>query len=242
MGEFQNDSRLELVYEDGNPSYFKEKPRDDSSAPAISESWATFMPAKKISPASNGSSTPSSLSDAGSSTHRDSSASPPPQLKTSGYTTPSLSSNASEMQDGNATKNLVLGASSPSRDYGKRLLPQIIDGLAVSHPDQIIFSLSSIEKKILTLQDVTIGQFAKAIDKTAWWLEKTIGKQDRIQPIAYIGPRKHSIFLHIIQPANPEYTIYVTFCLHMHASKLALPPSFYHQRTAPTVLWQFLKH
>src|SRR5256885_1176667 len=42
MGEFQKDSRLEVVYEDGRPSYFKER-LDMTGRPCISSDTADYL-------------------------------------------------------------------------------------------------------------------------------------------------------------------------------------------------------
>lgn len=185
MGEFQKDSRLELIYEDGRPSYFREKPRDPNSP--HDESWATFMLPKKLGPLSTGSSSPSLQSEG--STFTVSAESPSSQLGLgiSGCSSLSGSICAPEM---GATKTATSTVPA-SQDYGRRLLPQIVDNLAASHPNQIVFSLSSMVKGTLQFRDISARQFAKAIDKTAWWLQAAIGRQDSIQPIGYIGPRKY---------------------------------------------------
>ncbi|EGX88288.1 transferase family protein [Cordyceps militaris CM01] len=174
MGEFQKDDRLEVVFENGRPSHFREKARAPDAPPSIAESWTAFMPAKKISPSSAGSLSPSLQSDAGQ----------PAQLGLgiSGCTTPASSDAAS---DGEFVEKQVAAA---APDYGRRLLPQIIDKRAAAHPDQILFSLSSMVKNQLEFQEISAKQFAQAIDKTAWWLESKVGKQTAIQPIGYIGP------------------------------------------------------
>uniref|UniRef100_A0A0B7KRU7 Carrier domain-containing protein n=1 Tax=Bionectria ochroleuca TaxID=29856 RepID=A0A0B7KRU7_BIOOC len=66
MGEFSRDDRLEIVYEDGHPSYFKEKPQNTL---AITESTASYLQVARPVSASgylSGASTPGSMSRAGS--------------------------------------------------------------------------------------------------------------------------------------------------------------------------------
>ncbi|OAA72981.1 transferase family protein [Akanthomyces lecanii RCEF 1005] len=182
MGEFQKDDRLELVHEDGRPSHFKEKPRGVDSPPSISETWAAFMPAaKKFSPSSAGSSSPTTSLLSSREGQVTPGASPRVLgLGISGCTTPA----------GSYTSENELSAAKDGRspDYGRRLLPQIIDELAASHPEQSLFSLSSMVKNVLEFRDVSARQFAKAVDKTAWWLQEKVGKPAAIQPIGYIGP------------------------------------------------------
>lgn len=185
MGEFQKDDRLELVHEDGRPSHFREKPRDANSPPSIGETWAAFMPAaKRFSPSSAGSSSPTRSFVSSREDQVTPGASPRVLgLGISGCTTPA-GSYTSENELATAKKRQQ---SVP--DYGRRLLPQIIDELAVSHPEQSLFSLSTMAKNVLEFRDVSANKFAKAVDKTAWWLQEEVGKPAAIQPIGYIGPR-----------------------------------------------------
>jgi hypothetical protein len=91
-------------------------------------------------------------------------------------------------------------ASDHTQSYGKRLIPQILDELARSEPDRIIYSLASFAEQTAHFQTITAAAFAKAVDKTAWFLQDQLkerieaqadvsGKKE-ILPIGYIGPRK----------------------------------------------------
>lgn len=87
-----------------------------------------------------------------------------------------------------------------SQNYGKRLIPHILDGLALSEPNRVIYSLASFPDQKARFQTITAGAFAKAVDKTAWFLhdqltERIQGQVDgngkkTILPVGYIGPRK----------------------------------------------------
>lgn len=97
-------------------------------------------------------------------------------------------------------------ASEKHPKYGKRLLPQILDGLALTEPDRIVYSLASFRNDAPHFRTITACLFAKAVDKTAWWLynqtreqrqshnegtDESRGKTNkRILTIGYIGPRK----------------------------------------------------
>lgn len=78
------------------------------------------------------------------------------------------------------------------QNYGKRLIPQVLDNLARSEPDRIIYSLASFADQTANFRTITAAAFAKAVDKTAWFLHDEL--KDRsgkgILPIGYIGPRK----------------------------------------------------
>jgi hypothetical protein len=90
--------------------------------------------------------------------------------------------------------------------YGKRLIPQILESLALAEPNRIVYSLASFSNDTAHFQTISAREFAKAVDKTAWWLHNQIKSQKRDQngtngedhgeiskrilPVGYIGPRK----------------------------------------------------
>lgn len=95
-----------------------------------------------------------------------------------------------------------------SLEYGKRLIPQILDRLASTEPDRIVFSVATFSRSP-TFQHISARVFASAVDKTAWWLRQHVqvadeisnGEQNsgvngerqaspKIRPLGYIGPRK----------------------------------------------------
>ena len=77
-----------------------------------------------------------------------------------------------------------------STDYGKRLIPQILDSLASAEPDRIIYSVAIFSDSPHEFRHISARTFAKAVDKTAWWLRNQVGKTKLIQTVGYIGPRK----------------------------------------------------
>ena len=81
-------------------------------------------------------------------------------------------------------------AAKPSSEYGNRLLPQIVDALARTDPDRIVYSIASFSEVSHEFRHISAKYFAQAIDKTAWWLSKEIGESKSIQAVGYIGPRK----------------------------------------------------
>lgn len=77
-----------------------------------------------------------------------------------------------------------------SIDYGRRLIPQILDSLASAEPDRIIYSIATSSDISHGFRHVSARAFAKAVDKTAWRLHNQIGETPVIQTVGYIGPRK----------------------------------------------------
>ncbi|KAL8881551.1 MAG: hypothetical protein Q9198_001262 [Flavoplaca austrocitrina] len=72
--------------------------------------------------------------------------------------------------------------------YGKRLIPQILDGIALSQPNRILYSIATFSDISPNFRDVTASVFAKAVDKTAWWLRDQLGVSSSIETVGYIGP------------------------------------------------------
>lgn len=77
-----------------------------------------------------------------------------------------------------------------SADYGKRLIPHILDNLASVEPDRIIYSIATSSDISQEFRHVSARGFAKAVDKTAWHLHNHIAESPMIQAVGYIGPRK----------------------------------------------------
>ncbi|KAL5385186.1 hypothetical protein DPSP01_004994 [Paraphaeosphaeria sporulosa] len=96
-----------------------------------------------------------------------------------------------------------------TQNYGKRLIPQILDALARSEPDRIIYSLASFADQTAQFQTITAAEFAKAVDKTAWFLHDRLkehhdGSGQKIVPVGYIGPHdlRHILLIYGAIKAN----------------------------------------
>ena len=79
------------------------------------------------------------------------------------------------------------------QDYGRRLLPHIVDDVASEFPDRIVYSIVNNPDDPNDTKHITAAAFAKAIDKTAWWLNSLVGAQTSVLPVGYIGPRKSAM-------------------------------------------------
>lgn len=76
------------------------------------------------------------------------------------------------------------------QEYGRRLLPQIVDDVAAKSPDRIVYSMLKSLDDADNISHITASAFARAIDKTAWWLKSLVGETSSILSLGYIGPRK----------------------------------------------------
>ncbi|KLP20251.1 Uncharacterized protein LW94_10090 [Fusarium fujikuroi] len=71
---------------------------------------------------------------------------------------------------------------------GRRLIPQILDDLAAAEPDRIIYSFAKSPNLSQGFRHVSARTFTKAVDKTAWLLQKELGRTSEIRAVGYIGP------------------------------------------------------
>ena len=69
----------------------------------------------------------------------------------------------------------------------KRLIPNVIDELAIRRPDGILACLPKTEKPSDGFINVTYKQFANIINYVAGWLEERMGTEEGSRVIAYIG-------------------------------------------------------
>ena len=79
-----------------------------------------------------------------------------------------------------------MGSSEP--DYGRRLLPVLVDEISRDDPERPFVSLSRSSSPEDGFKDVTYRSFANAINKAAWWLEAKLGKSRNFEVLAYTGP------------------------------------------------------
>jgi hypothetical protein len=69
-----------------------------------------------------------------------------------------------------------------------RLLPQIVDDLARDEPSRIFTSIPHTNDISDGFRDVTALEFATAVIRAAWFLEKTLGRSNSFETLTYIGP------------------------------------------------------
>ena len=75
-----------------------------------------------------------------------------------------------------------------SEPFGKRLLPTLIDERRQTDPHHVIYSYPRSSDLSQGFRDVTNRDFANAVDRIAWLMERNLGKGSYTEPIGYIGP------------------------------------------------------
>ncbi|KAK3315685.1 Pyoverdine/dityrosine biosynthesis protein-domain-containing protein [Apodospora peruviana] len=205
MGDFKENPLMEVVYEDGRPSYFRQRlPQSLPLAMPIAETADAFIPNGPPSdPAiSSPFTSDDSMSDplASSGTLSEDALSEP---LTSSVTSESVSD-----RDGGCESKIptagkpVLSAvtvkeeagrvSTASNEYGKRLIPHILDDLASTDPDRVIYSVAKSADVSQGMLEISALGMAQAVNKTSWWLYDQIGDSEATtsspQTVGYIGP------------------------------------------------------
>ena len=91
----------------------------------------------------------------------------------------------------------------------------MVDELATSNPEFVFAQVPRSSQFADGLIDVTIHNFASAVDRAAFWLESLLGKSDDSGVIAYLGPSK-SYFEKRISPSthsNSDDLRYLIFAI-----------------------------
>ncbi|KAM7185984.1 acetyl-CoA synthetase-like protein [Naviculisporaceae sp. PSN 640] len=209
LGDFKTNPRMEVVYENGRPSYFRERPEP------IAEIAATSVPAgdgallsEPQVPTATSSSTPSVGGDdsgsdpiGSSTTLSDASCSASVNLETPAEEKEEIAVTCGCQSD-LKTKDVVVvttteitteetvapQVSTASNEYGKRLIPHIIDDLALNEPDRVTYSIVKSADVSQGMTEISAKAMAQAVNKAAWWLQSQIGETSESQMVGYIGP------------------------------------------------------
>ena len=124
--------------------------------------------------------------------------------------------------------------------YGHRLIPQLIDERAIINPHGPVWSVPKSSNLADGFRDISYHQVARAINKTAWWIDEQIGKSTTFENLAYFGPPdlRYSILTvaaqktgHTVSRISREYKRAV--CLHF-PGLLLFPLEQYRGAPAPS--------
>ncbi|KAJ9646719.1 hypothetical protein H2204_000411 [Knufia peltigerae] len=85
----------------------------------------------------------------------------------------------------------------PGQEVGKRLLPQAVDFIAQTDPKRVFLTFhTGGDDYRQGWEHLNFEQLAKAVDWTAWWIQRTIGTSTEAEVLAYMGTQdvRYSIF------------------------------------------------
>lgn len=75
-------------------------------------------------------------------------------------------------------------------EYGRRLIPTLVDEMAASTPNRVYASIPRNQDFTGGFDDVTFRILARAVNRAAFWIENKLGKSAHFETIAYLGPSK----------------------------------------------------
>ena len=78
--------------------------------------------------------------------------------------------------------------SSTFPNYGRRLLPNLIDKLANSDYSRPFVAIPKSSEPEDGFIDVSFRQLATAIDRCSWWIEQRLGRSQHFDTVGYLGP------------------------------------------------------
>ncbi|KAK3311871.1 Pyoverdine/dityrosine biosynthesis protein-domain-containing protein [Apodospora peruviana] len=206
MGDFNENPLMEVAHENGRPSYFRQRPPQSLPlAMPIVETADVFNP--DGSPHETAISSPSIISADSASGPLASRISEPP---ISSVTSESVSDREAACESkipvhetteenvvvlpkattADAVAHKAERVSTASNEYGKRLIPHILDDLASTDPDRVIYSVAKSADVSQRMLEISALRMTQAVNKTSWWLNAQIGEATSLSPqtVGYIGP------------------------------------------------------
>ena len=120
---------------------------------------------------------------------------------------------------------------------GQRLLPSLVDEIALTDPERILYSIAKTKDAADGFIDVSATAFARAVNRCAWHLHKNLGPGQGFPTIAYMGPQDLVYGILILASIKAGYKLLLnsprnTLDAHLslfeetHCSTFLLPPNF----------------
>ncbi|KAK2591580.1 hypothetical protein QQS21_010731 [Conoideocrella luteorostrata] len=74
-------------------------------------------------------------------------------------------------------------------NIGERLLPSLVDQIAASDPDRVLYSVAKTKNPAEGFRDIDANTFAQAVDRCSWYLEENLGRGENFPTLLYMGPQ-----------------------------------------------------
>ena len=97
-------------------------------------------------------------------------------------------------------------------DYGRRLIPSLIDELATSTPQRIYWYLPLHTRIEDGFRALTYRSFSNAINACAWWIVAEFGKSKDFATLAYLGPSDLRNTIIILAAIKTGHKVTWVFC------------------------------
>ncbi|KAI1176020.1 hypothetical protein F4777DRAFT_291528 [Nemania sp. FL0916] len=96
--------------------------------------------------------------------------------------------------------------------YTARLLPSLVDDIAQSDPSRILYSYAKTKNPADGFSDVCAADFARAVDRCSWFINRTLGPGKGFPTLVYLGPQ------------DLNYAIIVLACIKTGYKALLVSP------------------
>jgi acyl-CoA synthetase (AMP-forming)/AMP-acid ligase II len=77
---------------------------------------------------------------------------------------------------------------SATPEYGRRLIPNVIDERAESEPTKAFASIPRSKDLTDGFVDISYALLGNAINRASWWLSQSMGNANTSEVFAYLGP------------------------------------------------------
>ena len=97
--------------------------------------------------------------------------------------------------------------------WGRRLIPSLIDQIAVEHPSRPFISVPSSFEPRDGFRDINYKVFSDAVNRCAWWLEEKFGKGLNFATLTYLSHGRDIMYLILVLGATKAGYKVCTPCL-----------------------------
>ncbi|KAF2999575.1 putative secondary metabolism biosynthetic enzyme [Neopestalotiopsis sp. 37M] len=94
---------------------------------------------------------------------------------------------------------------------GRQLLPTLVEEIAQSDPDRVLYSVAKARDPADGFRDITAKEFSRAVDRCSWYIEHNLGKPLKNFPtLAYMGPQDVVYAILVLASVKTGYKVLFT--------------------------------
>jgi thioester reductase-like protein len=119
----------------------------------------------------------------------------------------------------------------------QRLLPSLVDEIAQSDPDRVLYSIAISKDISKGFQDINAKTFARAVNRCSWYLEENLGRGNDFPTLTYMGPQDLVYAILVLASIKAGYKLllssprntldaHLSLFKKMNCSTFLLPPNF----------------
>ncbi|KAF4633769.1 hypothetical protein G7Y89_g4340 [Cudoniella acicularis] len=114
------------------------------------------------------------------------------------------------------------GTTLPPDSGGKRPIPTVIDELAITDPTRVIFSVPLTANIKDGFEDITFDALSRAINRCAWWMERTLRRSETFETLNYVGPQDLRYVVLLFASIKTGYKLFFSSPRNSEEGHLAL--------------------